>query len=72
VVGAEGLEVEGGRHLLLADAPEDLARACLRLLDDDVLRSTLVAEGEALWEARYRSSVVGREIADTVEDVVKR
>jgi hypothetical protein len=30
-----------------------------------------VAEGEALWEARYRSSVVGRAIVDTVEDAVK-
>ena len=70
-VGAEGLEVEDGRHLLLADGPEDLARACLRLLDDNALRSALVAEGEALWEARYRSSAVRRAIAAALDDVVE-
>lgn len=70
-VGAEGLEVEGGRHLLLADGPEDLARACLRLLDDYALRSALVAEGAALWEARYRSSAVRRAITAAVDDAVE-
>jgi glycosyltransferase involved in cell wall biosynthesis len=57
-VGAEGLEVEDGRHVLLADHPDDLARACLRLLDDPVLGSELAAGGRALWETRYRGSAV--------------
>jgi glycosyltransferase involved in cell wall biosynthesis len=67
-VGAEGLEVEDGRHVLVADDPEDLARACLRLLDDPDVRSRLVAEGRALWQARYRSSAVGPAILAAVHE----
>ncbi len=33
-LGAEGLEVEDGVHLLLADGPEDFAAATVRLLRD--------------------------------------
>jgi glycosyltransferase involved in cell wall biosynthesis len=58
-VGAEGLEVEDGRHLLVADDADALASACLRLLDDRDLRSRLAAAGRALWQERYRSSAVG-------------
>src|SRR3954451_22027763 len=57
-VGAEGLDVQDGRHVLVADRAEDLAQVCLRLLDDPELRSRLAAEGMALWEASYRSAAV--------------
>ncbi len=33
-IGAEGLNVTDGRQLLLADAPEDFAAACVRLLEN--------------------------------------
>jgi glycosyltransferase involved in cell wall biosynthesis len=67
-VGAEGLDVEDGRHLLLADRAEDLARGCLRVLDDTALRALLVAEGAALWEAKYRTSAMAPPIIAAVTE----
>ena len=53
-IGCEGLEVESGRHLVVADDPDIFARQCLRLLSDDELRKYLGHEGRALVEERYR------------------
>jgi len=41
--GAEGLPVVAGRHLLIADDPEDFAEACARALSDRSLRDELVS-----------------------------
>jgi glycosyltransferase involved in cell wall biosynthesis len=67
-VGAEGLEVESDRHLLLADGAEDLAQACLRVLDDTELRSRLASEAMALWEARYRSAALQEAVSAAVHE----
>lgn len=52
-LGADGLEAENGRHLLIADSPEDFARACLRLLQDRGLRKYLADEGHAHVRKHY-------------------
>jgi glycosyltransferase involved in cell wall biosynthesis len=61
-LGAEGLEVQDGTHLLVADSPEGMAQACARLLGDSALRATIVEQAHALFLARYESSVVQAEI----------
>jgi glycosyltransferase involved in cell wall biosynthesis len=53
-VGAEGLAVESGRHLVLADTPEDFAGAISTLLIDAPRRRALGAAGRALIDAEYR------------------
>ncbi len=52
-LGAEGLDVEGGIHLLLADDAEGFAEACHRLLGDPELRNRLVDAAEDLYLRRY-------------------
>jgi len=52
-LGAEGLEVEGGRHLLLADGAREFAEQVVRLLRDDGLASTLSAAAANLVRERY-------------------
>jgi glycosyltransferase involved in cell wall biosynthesis len=42
-LGAEGLAVKNGEHLLIADEPEALARACLTLFKDRERRDRMVA-----------------------------
>jgi glycosyltransferase involved in cell wall biosynthesis len=71
-IGAEGLEVEPGTHLLVADDPEGLAEACARLLGDDALRRALVERAHTLYMARYRSSVVQDEIGALAREVAAR
>jgi len=51
-LSADGIEVESGRDVLIAEGGE-LVEAIVRLLGDDDLRATLAANGRALIEARY-------------------
>jgi glycosyltransferase involved in cell wall biosynthesis len=62
-VGAEGLHVEHGRHLLLADNPRTFADSVLRLLDDPALCSELGTEGRRLVEARYDWNALAERLA---------
>ncbi len=52
-LGAEGIEAEDGRHLLLADDAEGLAAHVQSLFEQPRLREKLRNEGRALVEARY-------------------
>jgi glycosyltransferase involved in cell wall biosynthesis len=52
-LAAEGLDVVGERHLLLAETDADLSGAVLRLLRDPALSAALARQGRALVEARY-------------------
>ena len=53
-LGAEGLDVIDGQHVLIAEEAESFARACLRLRDDPDAAGRLVSEARGLWERRYR------------------
>ncbi len=52
-LGAEGIEAEDGRHLLLSDDSEGLATHVESLFEQPRLRERLRTEGRALVEARY-------------------
>lgn len=69
-VGAEGLEVEEGRHVVLADTPEDFSAAVLRLLDDPARRALLGAAGRALVLERYRWASIGARLNDFLARLV--
>ncbi len=71
-VGAEGLEVRPGTHLLVADDPDGVAHACARLLADGALRQAIVDHAHALFLERYESSVVQRQIGALARDVAGR
>jgi O-antigen biosynthesis protein len=44
-IGAEGMALEDGKHILIADEPEEFAAAVLRLATDDELWRRLQANG---------------------------
>lgn len=52
-LGAEGIAVEHGRHLLIADEPQAFAEATLQLLDDRQLADELGRNGRTLAETLY-------------------
>jgi rhamnosyltransferase len=52
-IAAEGLQVEDGIHLLLAEEPDDFAAALVRLLNDDALCARLAQEAIALVTEHY-------------------
>jgi glycosyltransferase involved in cell wall biosynthesis len=52
-LACEGLDVEPGRHLLVADDPARFAEAIIRVLEDRHLADRLGAAGRQLMESRY-------------------
>lgn len=57
--GSEGLAVQPGENMLVADEPESFAEAVLRVLNDPELRRRLGARGRATVEAYYDWQVIG-------------
>jgi len=57
-IGAEGLGVEHGKNIILADGPESFANAVKKVFKDDELRKSLENEGEKLVKEKYDWSVV--------------
>jgi glycosyltransferase involved in cell wall biosynthesis len=55
--GAEGLGLRNGEHALIADTPDELAAACVRLLVDRAEGERLAAQGAGLV-APHRAEVV--------------
>jgi glycosyltransferase involved in cell wall biosynthesis len=60
-IGAEGLPVEHGRHLIIADEPAAFADACVLLLRDACRREQLAREALALVRSRFSWEAVTRE-----------
>ncbi len=57
-IGAEGLDLEAGKHFAAAETAEALAEAVAELLQDSAFRDSLAAEGRAVAEARWSLRVV--------------
>lgn len=67
--GAEGLEVQTGTHLLIADTPEAFAQATLRLLQERELRRQLVTQAHHLISTRYDWQVLLPHFLGLVENI---
>ena len=59
-LGAEGLPVTDGVHLLVADGADKIAVACARLISDSALRASLVTAAVEVAIDHARPSVVSR------------
>jgi glycosyltransferase involved in cell wall biosynthesis len=59
-VGCEGLEVQDGVHLLIADTPKDFARACAAVLQDKELAHKLAQNAHQLILERYDAKIALR------------
>jgi glycosyltransferase involved in cell wall biosynthesis len=70
--GAEGLDVQHGEHLLLADDPQTFAQHILALLRDPALGQRLSARARYLVEQHYDWSFIGQRFLRLVEDVANR
>jgi sugar transferase (PEP-CTERM/EpsH1 system associated) len=56
-LGAEGLDVVPGRHILLGDTPEDLARHVVSLIESPELADRLGSAGRDLVQTTYDWSI---------------
>lgn len=66
--GVEGLDLEHGRDLLVADTPDDFAIACLRIARDETLRTSLITRGREAFLSHYSADVVRRRLAALLDN----
>lgn len=71
-VGAEGIDVRDGEHILLADTAEEFAAATLRLLSEPELSARLAHNGRCLMEARYGWDAIGTQLRRLYAEVLAR
>ncbi len=65
-VGAEGLPVAPGQHIVIADQPQRFAEAVVRLIRDDEARRRLEVEARRLVVERYDWSAVAGDFEDAL------
>jgi sugar transferase (PEP-CTERM/EpsH1 system associated) len=71
-IGAEGLPVTNGEHVLLADEPRTFARAVVRLMRDVARRRELESAARTLVVERYDWSAVAGELDAALSTIVDR
>ncbi len=70
--GVEGLDLEHGRHLFIADTPADFAATTTLLLSQPALRARLAAMGRQAVRERYDWQVIGARLNDLICETAKR
>jgi polysaccharide biosynthesis protein PslH len=69
-VGAEGLPVQSGENIVLADTPNDFADAVISLLRDAKGRKRLGTSARNLVEEKYSWKKVAESFAGTLQEVI--
>jgi glycosyltransferase involved in cell wall biosynthesis len=70
--GAEGIHVQDGENILLADTPEEIADATGRLFEDGALRAKLAAGGRKLVEDQYDWDVIAGRLINLINEIAAR
>lgn len=70
--GAEGLALENGKNILLADKPRQLADSILQALEDEALRGRLIESGRQLVAEQYDWSMIGAKLLAQYLQMVAR
>ncbi len=71
-IGAEGLDVEEGRNIVLADDPKHFADRCVALLDDPSQRARLAEAGRRTVDEQYDWSRISPLVEDAWQQAVER
>ncbi|GMQ78941.1 MAG: glycosyltransferase family 4 protein [Anaerolineae bacterium] len=69
-LGVRGIDVEDGKHVLIADSPDEFAAAVLMVMEDRKLCSNLAANARKLVEDKYSWDRIGLKLNDFCERIV--
>jgi polysaccharide biosynthesis protein PslH len=69
--GAEGLNVQDEREILIADTPDEMAKTLHHLFENADLRTQIAAAARKRVEQEYDWTVIGRQLLDFIKDVVR-
>jgi polysaccharide biosynthesis protein PslH len=67
-IGCEGIEVDPGKHLLIANTPGDFADAVINLLGNRELAEKIGGQGRLLVEQKYDYRLVGHLIDEIYQE----
>jgi len=70
-IGAEGLAVQAGENIMIADDPLDFASKTVELLRNPKLRQRIVTKARKLVENNYSWDVLGRRFLEACQKAVK-
>jgi sugar transferase (PEP-CTERM/EpsH1 system associated) len=70
-IGAEGLPVNSGENIVLADSPADFAAAVVSLLNSPERRNRMGGAARAMVEEKYSWRKVAESFAATLHDVIR-
>jgi polysaccharide biosynthesis protein PslH len=70
-LGCEGIDVQDGEHLLIADTATDFAAQIVRLFDDPTLAEKLGRNGRGLIERAYSWDAAGERLAELYQRVAQ-
>ena len=68
-IGLEGIQARSNEEVMVADEPEEFARATIRLLKEPDLREKLSRQGRSLAEARYDWQVIFKELEKIYQQI---
>lgn len=69
--GAEGLDVNDGENILLADSPAQLADTLSKVIRDANLRARIIEGGYALVRSRYEWSILGKKLVEQYHQLLQ-
>lgn len=69
-VGAEGLDLVDGEHILIADSPGEFAKKTVRLLQDSALYNHIATNARQLVVARYDWDVIAEQLMQVYAGIV--
>ncbi len=61
-IGAEGVQVENGRNILIGDSPEEFAAQVLKALDSEELRKKIETNARMTIETHYSNKDLGQRL----------
>lgn len=71
-VGCEGLDVEDGKTIVIADTPDAFAQAIVKVLADPAWADTIGRQGRQLVESRYDWAAVAKTLMAVYADTAQR
>ncbi len=69
-MGSEGIDIEDGKHILIADSPQEFARAVLKLFENPELQSELGNNAREFVLNNYTIESAGKTLSAVYENII--
>lgn len=71
-IGCEGLDVEDGKNILIADTPELFTQQILRLIEDESFRKQISSEARKLVENKYDWKIITKKQYEIYKNLISQ